>query len=185
MKKSKLGTILFLSILGSPLNADGAYYIGADLGSTKAEASVRSTGLGLDESESDSGGSQTLKAGRYFDSNNRAAVFYHNINAEDSDFGIFGLEYDYLFGENDLKPFAGAVLGYGRYKLHDPSFEITGLVYGVQAGINYEINTDFSVEAGVRLMRSTLNETYRYLGWDADFAIDNFRNWYIGINYVF
>lgn len=184
MKKISIGIIILSNII-SQLSADSTYYIGLDLGNTTAEASVKSQGLSINETEDDSGSSQTLKAGYYFDSNNRAAVFYNNINAEDADFGILGLEYDYLFGDNDLKPFAGAILGYGRYSMDDPSFTINGLVYGLQAGLNYEINTNFSVEAGYRYMRSTMKKTYRYLALDADFGIDDFKNWYIGLNYKF
>lgn len=185
MKKFTIKMIVLSAIIAGQASADDGYYIGLDLGSTTVEASTKSQGLNIDETENDSGGAQTLKAGYYFDSNNRAAVFYNNINSEDADFGILGLEYDYLFGENDLKPFVGAMLGYGRYSMDDPSFTINGLVYGIQAGVNYKINTNFSVEAGYRFRRSTMNKTYRYLSLDADLAIDNLRSWFIGLNYKF
>ena len=185
MKKIVIGTIIITSMLIMQVSAQERNYIGLDLGNTTAEATITSTGLGINESEDDDGGSQTLKFGHYYNDQNRAYLFFHNINAEDADFNMLGIGYDYLMGENDLKPFVGVMLGYGRYDLNDYNFEIDGAVYGVQAGVNYEINKNFSLDAGYRFLKSTLNETYRDGASDADFAIDDFRNWYIGLNYSF
>lgn len=175
-----LSTLLFINA-----NAQEHNYIGLDIGNTTARSTVTSIGLGINESSDDDGGSQTLKVGHYFNDNHRAAVFYHNINADDAKFGMLCLGYDYLIGEDSLKPFAGVLLGYGRYDLDNYDFNIDGAMYGVQAGLNYEINSYFSLEAGYRFLKSTMNETYRESGYDADFKVDDFRNWFVGFNYNF
>lgn len=184
MKKVMIA-IALAALIFPVAEANERNYIGIDLGNTTAEVTVTSIGLGINESADDYGGSQTLKLGHYFNDNQRAALSYHNINAEDASFGMLCLHYDYLMGEHALKPFAGVIIGYGRYDLDDYNFEIEGAMYGIQAGLNYELNSQFSVDAGYRFIKSTMNETYRFLGFDADFKIDDFRNWYIGLNYSF
>ena len=183
-----MGTLATLSLLALQAQAqDDGYYIGLDFGNTKAEFTAKAGAISL--SDDSDGGSQTLKVGKYLDNNSRVAIFYQNINADEANAGVLGIGYDYLIGEEPLKPFVGAFLGYGSYDLDDSLYgqtvDIAGMVYGIQAGVNYEINTNFSVEAGYRFMKSSMGDSIVYSGTNVDLEVDDIRNWFIGLNYKF
>jgi len=142
MKKIILGSILATALLSIQAFAeDSNIYVGLDIGNTSATltATVDSNSF----TEEDNGGSQTLKVGTYLDSNSRAYGYLQNINIDDGTGYSLGVGYDYLFGENDFKPFVGALIGYGSISDDEDFMDITGLVYGVQAGIYYNINDCF------------------------------------------
>jgi len=181
-----MGSLATFSLLVLQAQAqDNGYYVGLDIGNTEADLSAKAPSIGYNTSSEDDGGSQTLKVGKYIDENSRVAVFYQNVNADDADVGILGVGYDYLIGDAPLKPFIGAFLGYGSYDVESVDVDISGIVYGIQAGVNYEINTNFSAEAGYRIMKSNMEDSIDVLGHTLTFEIEDIRNWYIGLNYKF
>lgn len=185
--------IAFAVLLASGLMAaDSGFYVGADVGNTAYDmkTSVTITGVGSDSaSGEDDGGSQTLKVGYYFDKNNRASVFFQNVNVDGGDSRTFGVGYDYLIGNDNFKPFIGLIVGSGSMESDDGSVNITGAVYGAQLGLNYAFNENFSAEIGYRYMKANMEDTISgvYSGYDysAKLEIETIKNWFLGVNYKF
>ena len=181
MKKIVLAALL-TSAVG--LMADGSgVYVGVDLGNTAADVKISFNGTS--ETGSDDGGSQTFKLGYYFDTNNRASVFYQNINADGADASNVGIGYDYLIGDNDLKPFVGLMLGHGSFNLDDFPVDIAGMTYGAQFGLNYTVQEGLSFEAGYRYLRSSMEDSISGPGGTAKVEINPLTNWFVGANYKF
>lgn len=180
MKKIALTVLLASGLIA----ADSGNYIGIDIGNTKFD--MKASALGVSAEESDDGGSVTLKLGHYFDKNSRAFISYQNINVDGGDAYHAGIGYDYLIGDNDIKPFIGGFIGYGSFEDDDlPSLDVAGVVYGAQAGVNYAVNENFSVEAGYRYMKSNMEDIITVDGVDVKLEIDPISNWFIGVNYKF
>ncbi|MDK9693674.1 MAG: porin family protein [Sulfurimonas sp.] len=180
MKKIALAILLASGLIA----ADNGYYIGIDIGNTKFDMKASTSGVSAEES--DDGGSFTLKWGEYFDKNSRAVICYHNINVDDGRTHYVSIGYDYLIGNYDLKPFIGGFVGYGSAEADDlPELDIAGAVYGTQAGVNYTINANFSVEAGYRYMMSNMQDTITVGGVTVKIEIDPISNWFVGVNYKF
>jgi opacity protein-like surface antigen len=179
MKKIALAVLLASGLMA----ADSGVFVGADIGVTKFDE--KASWSGGSEEISDDGGSQTLKVGYYFDKNSRAGICYQNINVEDGSAYHIGLGYDYLIGSNDIKPFVGAFIGYGSFEDDDGIMDISGAVFGAQAGVNYAINENFSAEVGYRYMKSNMEDTITVSGVDVKVEIDPISNWFVGVNYKF
>lgn len=179
MKKIVLASLLATGLMA----ADSGVYVGVDVGNTAYE--IKASALGVSETEKDDGGSQTLKVGHYFDANSRVTAFYQNVNTDGGDSYIYGAGYDYLIGDNALKPFAGVLAGYGTAKSDDGSINMSGNFFGLQAGVNYAMNSNFSIEAGYRYLKSNIDQTIVVLGTDVKLEIDPIKNWFIGVNYKF
>ena len=158
-------------------------YIGADIGNTTAELKVSAGGVSA--AEDDNGGSQTLKVGAYLDKNSRVYGFYHNVNIDAGNIGAVGIGYDYFMGTSAFKPFVGGLIGYGSYTEDGLDFDVAGLVYGVQAGVNYAINDNFSVEAGYRFLKSNMKDSIVFSGVNYDLEMNDVRIGFFGLNYKF
>lgn len=180
MKKIALAVLLASGLIA----ADSGNYIGIDIGNTKFD--MKASALGVSAEESDDGGSVTLKLGHYFDKNSRALICYQNVNVDGGDSYHVGIGYDYLIGDNDIKPFVGGFVGYGSAEVDDiPELDISGVVFGAQVGVNYAINDNFSVEAGYRYMKSNMEDSITVSGVDIKVEIDPISNWFVGVNYKF
>lgn len=90
-----------------------------------------------------------------------------------------------MIGDNAFKPFIGAIVGHGSMKVDGTSVNISGMIYGAQAGLNYAITDNFSAEAGYRYMKSNMEDTITGPSGTATFEIDPIKNWFIGANYKF
>lgn len=179
MKKLALAAILTSGLMA----ADSGLYVGVDVGNTAFD--MKASAIGISVEDKDDGGSQTLKVGYYLDKNSRISVFYHNINVSQGEGSTYGIGYDYLIGDNALKPFVGALAGYGSSKDDTGKLNISGNFFGAQAGVNYAINDNFSLEAGYRYMKSNMNDTVTVSGYNVKVEIDPIKNWFIGVNYKF
>ena len=178
--------------------SDSGFYVGADIGNTAFDmkTSVTVTGYGSDSASSDDDdGSQTLKVGYYLDKNNRVSASFQNINVDNGDARTYNVGYDYLIGDNDFKPFIGVLAGYGSATsdgydvLGGKSIDVNGAIFGIQVGLNYAINENFSAEAGYRYIKSNMEDTISgvYSGYDysAKLEIDTIKNLFFGVNYKF
>jgi len=56
---------------------------------------------------------------------------------------------------------------------------VEGLIYGGESGLTYEINENFSLEAGYRVYKTNVEYSH------TNIKIDNMQNWFAGINYKF
>lgn len=179
MKKIVLAAMLTSGLMA----ADNGAYVGVDIGNTAFD--MKASAMGISATDKADGGSQTLKIGSYLDKNSRVSAFVQHVNTDGGKTYTYGVGYDYLIGESPLKPFVGAILGYGSSKADDGSTNLTGVIYGAQAGLNYALNENFSVEAGYRYMKSNMEDTIRVSGIDVKLEIDPISNWFIGANYKF
>ena len=178
MKKIIISSIVASAFLASQASAESDY-IGFDIGNTTAEFTAKAAGTST--TEKDDGGTLTLKLGHQYDDGGRVTFAVQNINASDAKFYLGTLSYDYLIGDAALKPFLGATVGYGVYDVDNSDIAMKGVVYGAQAGLNYQATKDFSVEAGYRYLRSNMKDSIAIV----DLEVDNIQNWFIGLNYHF
>ncbi len=180
--------IILVALLASELlRADNGFYVGIDAGITEATFTTSIPTLDFYESEKSHGSSETVKVGYYLNQNNRINGFYHKINGTDAK--VYGVGYDYLFGDSSFKPFIGILAGSSNFKDNGddttPMTNLHGNIYGLQAGINYSINNQISIEAGARYLKSYASQTINDSGDDLIFKIDPIHNVFIGANYKF
>lgn len=178
MKRLALLGLLSVAVMAN----DSGLYVAAEVGTTHTKASDVVSGTTYDYSSNRI--SEALQLGYYLNANSRAYVAYQYIGADtDKDIpqntNIYSVGYDYLFGTSPFKPFVGAILGYSTYK--DGYFKVNGITYGAQAGIDYKLNNNLSVDAGYRYLNSDAEATY---SGDKS-KVDSFQTLFIGANYKF
>lgn len=160
-------------------NEEGLY-VGIDMYKTRTNLTV-SNGY-ISEKQNLSRPSQTFKIGYYFNSNSRLNAFYQHENSFDNSNGcLYGVGYDYLIGSNRLKPFIGVLLGYSKYSQAD--IRLAGHFVGVDAGLNYLLGENFSVEGGYRYILPIISNMFSSSTSQAKFDMQD--NWFIGANYKF
>ena len=184
-------------------------YIGIDIGNAKVEStdnlsatllvSPYTTGA-ISSSNKNSGNAQTLKIGYHIDSNSRVMAFYQNMSADNAKGSTYGIGYDYLIGDNEIKPFVGVFAGRNTVKISSKDSmtdsDISGMGYGAQAGVNYTFNTNVSFEAGYRYMKLNSEKTATYSGPEVTYRgnlatltetvkVDKITNLFVGVNYRF
>ena len=183
MKKIVLRTLALSALLicqGQAVTEGG--YIGLDAGNTEATLSATIGASSI--SEKDDGTSATLKFGYQYEDGGRVYAAAQYIDAEDADFMLYGLGYDYLFGDAIVKPFVGGFVGYGQYQTDRSSLvdlDISGVIYGAQAGLNFEATDRLQIEAGYRYLKSNMSDSVGGVAFD----IDELKNWFVGFNYKF
>ena len=194
MKKSLILAGLLLVSTSGLMASDSGFYVGIDIGNTDIDGKYSLTipsspqfyEFNDNGSFNDDGGSQTLKVGYYMDKNSRVYASYQNIRVEGGDAYSAGLGYDYLIGDNALKPFIGVLGGYTSIKDDEGTDENTkGMYYGVQAGLNYAVNQNISLEAGYRYMKANIDSTFVDSDGVNTVEVDTIKNWFIGANYKF
>ncbi len=133
----------------------------------------------------------TLKTGYYFNVNNRVYASYQYTDMDGADANIYSIGYDYLVGENALKPFVGVFVGYGNVDVE--WMKPSGAVYGIQMGVNYTLNDNVSVETGLRFAKSNMDDSIAENGemYSSSYSaqetleIESLINWFVGVNYKF
>lgn len=148
MKKVALLGLLSVAVMAN----ESGLYVGAEVGTTHQ----KDIEYGVNISNRSS--SYGINAGYYLNQNNRAYAFYDYIAKGDyaSHTNAYGAGYDYLIGTSSLKPFVGAIIGYSTFT--NGNFHMTGMAYGAQAGIDYSVNKQISVDAGYRYLESNAKE---------------------------
>jgi len=190
--KSVLIIILFSQVLFGEDKSDiSGVYIGIDIGNTKVKHQVTA----IDNSNSHfsskgDGDAHTYKIGYQINNHNRLYAYNHTVRCKgDADFNIAGFGYDYLFGNDNLKPFAGILIGYGNYNDDTKRVvTITGNIFGIQGGINYDYDflEGFSSELGYKTLISNMEGIFSEKNnLDYKIEISDIRTWYIGFNYRF
>ncbi len=175
-------SILLLGLLASGLfSSDKGLYIGIDAFKTRTNLTVMNGSNS--EKQNLSAPSQTLKAGYYLNQNSRINGFYqhHNTSLEVSNGCLYGIGYDYLIGDNAMKPFLGILAGYSQYSQSD--LHLDGEFIGAVIGINYAFGENFFLEGGYRYMKSNASGRFSSSGSEAE--INNLTNWFVGANYKF
>jgi opacity protein-like surface antigen len=59
--------------------------------------------------------------------------------------------------------------------------DISGVIYGAQAGLNFEATDRLQIEAGYRYLKSNMSDSVGGVAFD----IDELKNWFVGFNYKF
>lgn len=161
MKKRILATAFMLA--GTLLMAsDTKMFIGADV--TRAQVdfdygfrgsatvngvSVTNGSVSKDEMDTSYG----LKAGVIMNKNYRLYAYYTKLEPEtdglETKLKIITLNYEYLIdtGYEGLMPYVGAHIGQSDFELL--GYDDQGLMYGVQAGVLYDITDNIALEVGV------------------------------------
>jgi opacity protein-like surface antigen len=157
---------------------ESGLYVGAELGSTHTNTATGATKYNITRV------SEGLNLGYYLNENSRAYIAYTQVNADmnhdiPEKTKIYSAGYDYLFGTSALKPFIGGIIGYTTYK--DGDFKITGMAYGVEAGVDYKLNNNISFDVGYRYLNSSAEATYS----SDKSSMDSFQAFFIGAGYKF
>lgn len=187
--------ILTLLLLATGIFAsENRTYIGFEAGGSRInyDSTFRLNGAVVqNRSDEDDAVNMALKVGYYFNENNRV---YGIIDTTDFDFVEsvnFGAGYDYLIGSGSVKPFVGVLLGYSKNEYSDQviNFDMDGIYYGVQAGVNYAINNNLSIEAGYSFINSKADGSYSITAGantvTLNTEIDNTHRLYAGVYYRF
>lgn len=178
MKKIVLLGLLSVAVMAS----ESGLYVGAEVGSTHTK--VSETISGTTSHYTSNRISESLQLGYYLNTYSRAYVAYQYIAADTNkdipqNTNIYSVGYDYLFGKSSFKPFVGAILGYSTYK--DGYFKVNGVAYGAQAGVDYKLNNNLSVDVGYRYLNSNAEATY----YGDKATMDSFQTIFISANYKF
>jgi opacity protein-like surface antigen len=178
MKKVALLGLLSVAVMAN----ESGYYVGGEVGSTRSKTNDNISGIAYHYTSNRV--SEAVNAGYYLNENSRAYVAYQHVNADKNkdipaSTNMYNLGYDYLFGTSSLKPFVGAIIGYSTYS--DSGFNVNGMAYGAQAGVDYKINDKVSVDAGYRYLSSSAEATY---SGDKS-TMDSFQTFFVGASYKF
>lgn len=193
MKKIVLAAMLTSGLMAS----DSGMYVGIDAGQVKTSESWTSSAFygapsNLTTTNSGTftttGNAATVKLGYYLNKNSRAVMSIQRAEFDGGAETAVSVGYDYLIGDNAFKPFIGVLAGYASFK-PDTGESVNGGLFGGQAGINYAINENFSLEAGYRYMKSNADYSYTTkpttITYTDSGKIDTITSWFIGANYKF
>ncbi len=196
----------FASLVASSAVFAGDFFVGVDVGSSKAtfdgstSGSVTKYGTTRTFNEStssdDSGGAQGLKVGYYLNDNNRIYATAGRVNVEDAAAYNYGLSYDFLIGSSALKPFVGIGIGYVSVKTDDvfsgvlkkDSFDLSNMAYSARVGLNYKISKNLEAEASYQYSKVGGEDSSSYVAYPAlnvKMELDKIASWQIGLNYRF
>lgn len=172
MKRLALFGLLSVAVMAN----ESGFYLAGDISKTKEEDKT-STGVIFTNKSTAYG----FNIGYYLDANSRAYAFYQYISKGDfaQPTDAYGVGYDYLFGNSQLKPFVGAIVGYSIYK--NGNYRQDGLAYGGQAGIDYKVNDNVSLDAGYRYLFS--DSKYQTATYKEETTY--FQSFFAAINYKF
>jgi opacity protein-like surface antigen len=174
MKKVALAALLATGLMAAG-NED---YFGVSVGEAKSSvtASDGTSSATVDDTE----GAYNLALGHYYE-NSRIALTYTHLDLDNVDTSeALTLSYDFFYTVGrGLNVFAGPGIGYAWIK--DDAVDLSGFMYGGEAGAQLRINSGLELEAGYRYMRAT--------GSDNDSGtkveLDDLATWYIGANIRF
>lgn len=168
------------SVLASEVR-DNAF-VGLEIGSTSYDIKAEDLSNGDSLTLNDSGGSQSVKVGKYLGEAGRVYGFIGRVNADSASIQTYGVGYDYLiYNSSPVTPFVGATLGYQQIDLDNFNIDLSGMTYGAELGAQYVINKNIDIEAGYRMNFSSTDDTIS----NVKITIDDVNIWYIGFNYNF
>ncbi len=138
-----------------------------------------------------------FKIGAIIGRTHRMHINYFNEGVEDSEINIdvetASLKYDYLFDiASGFMPYVGAHIG--QNKLQFNGEENTGIMYGVQLGVLYELHKNFDLElsgnysfatANVKINDTVLVTNSSVFNGDAGFELKSLAKISLGFNVKF
>jgi opacity protein-like surface antigen len=145
-------------------------------------STITSNGNTFDRNRND-GTSVTLSLGHRYESGRFNASYTYVDHDSDSvkEVGAFNFAYDFMFplSTSGISLFVGPTLGYSWYE--DNSVNLSGLHYGGELGMTYDVFNNWSIELGYKYF----NETASKEGTLGEVEYDDFQTLYIGVNYYF
>lgn len=209
MKKIILATALLL-MSSSVMAIESQVFLGVDGAVSKADykegldgtITRNSDGLSISnisESGDESDTTFGIKAGVVLDKKHRLYGYYtkpeYDGGTDNAEVEIITFNYEYLFEtESDkLSPYFGGHIGQGELEYSGLSDK--GLVYGIQAGILYDITENIGFEVGVSYSWSDVKvESSSVSGPIGDYTLtdvsvyveaENISRGYVGLNFKF
>ena len=120
-----------------------------------------------------------------------SSLTYQNEKDDFSSFSL-GVGYDYLFrNSSDFTPFLGGSVSYmwGKVSDEDETDKPKGFNYGLEGGVLYAITNNIELEIGARYMFSNVDDSANYSDqWSSGnfkIELDNYIQYYLGLNYKF
>lgn len=118
----------------------------------------------------------TIALGHYYGEKGRVAGNYSHIDYTGINSDSLSLSYDFMLPvASSVSVFAGPSVGYMWFE------DLSGLLYGAEAGATYRVNDAMELEAGYRLMMSTGS----YTVGTTKTVLDDISGWYVGANFRF
>lgn len=197
MKKSLvLASLLLMGTTAAMAGKVGDTIVGAEFGamhtSSTATATNLTNGTSASESDSDNTTYEALKVGKYFEFGRVGATLGHGNSKDGVDSNYIGLSYDYMFyNESKITPFVGASLSYAKATAEGDGFSVdeTGVNYGAELGLTYDISNNIEFELGARFLASNMSgddtQTISGTPVKVDIDVDNIQQYYFGLNYKF
>ncbi len=186
MKKNVIvAGLLALSVNSFASESNRDAFIGLEIGS--ANISVKASADGESVSDSESETYFSLKGGKYINSG-RILASYTNYNVSDASANAIVIGYDYLFENKEnsaLTPYIGANIGYANYEIDDTLIDISGMTYGVGAGVLFNVNKNVDIDFNLRYNLVSADDTVDISGTDVKLEIESALHIGFGVNYNF
>lgn len=195
MKKILVMTSLFI-VTTSMMAVDTKYFIGAGGEYTTLSGSTTKTfpnSTITDEGEDYSKIDLKVKAGIILNNAHRISTAYSKKDDSGISFTTMLANYDYLIPvpmNNVFRSYVGMHIGRANLKSeYLPQVDISGLAYGLQTGIIYDITKHIEFELGVSYTRYNFNESFNGTEQGIDFVgnlnVEDSISGYSGLNYKF
>jgi opacity protein-like surface antigen len=195
MKKILVMTSLFI-VTTSMMAVDTKYFIGAGGEYTTLSGSTTFTlpnSTITNEGEEYSKIDLKVKAGVILNNAHRISTAYSKKDDSEISFTTILANYDYLIPvpmNNVFRSYVGMHIGRANLKSESlPQVDISGLAYGLQTGIIYDITKHIEFELGVSYTRYNFNESFNGTEQGIDFVgnlnVEDSISGYSGLNYKF
>lgn len=184
MKKSLLLASLLLigstSLMAAKVGEQG---IGIEVGVMKTNAESRVNGV-VSNGDLDTT-YEALKYGKYYDFGRIGASVGIMNEDKGTDGKFVALSYDYMFyNDSQIVPFIGAHVGYS-WNEANYDIEHDGSLFGVQAGVVYELSKELDLEVGARYSKTSIDGSKTISGNVVNVEVDSTMQYYFAVGYKF
>jgi opacity protein-like surface antigen len=197
MKKSLILASLVVAST-SMMAIDVQYFLGAGAESANGnfKTNVNAPSIGYSETfkKDDKDTALKLKLGVILDKTHRISLSHSKFGRADTDVTVILANYDYLIPvNNEFRLYTGIHAGKGEYKETNIDIigtaKMSGLAYGAQVGVIYDITKNVEFELGLAYTKYNLDRTINWVDTGVDVSqkleIEDSTSMFAGINYKF